>query len=296
MDINEFLVKTTTAAEGGGASSEIWIKGKHKRKRSSQETEVTSYKEEKIPKTTHHDITGTDMKPTKTELTRERGANATSSAPASSTVSNSTPISSIMARLVIDYMFDRELGGRHSMHSLQSKLYGNYGRDDELMVSQLAAERASCSVVASKAVFHHLPTFQSMKDLRSSMKWENYPDAVVKYRRTLQVCDIRRDLIGGVTTEQTPHFRDFTLRIMSAALEGKTPQQERALTRTGDAQSGSSLSDKFDSCHDEGPKQFNKVHLSFQTSAQSLKVERDPQIFILDEFLNPSSSVSSESE
>ncbi|CCW68760.1 unnamed protein product [Phytomonas sp. Hart1] len=295
MDLNELLVNTTTSAEDGGASSEIWIRGKHKRKRPSQEAHVSGSNHHEPAKMSRQNITEEDRKPAMPEKTREWGGNFVSSAPVGSSSRNGALSSSILARLVIDYVFARELGGRHGMWSVQNKISGIHGRDEEQIASQLAAERACGSSMASRAVIHHLPIFHSIGGLRSSVKWENYPDAVVKYRLTLQMCDIRRDLIGGVTAEHTPHFRNFALRILEAALEGQTPQNEPTQGNDEASPGSSPLFEKSDLSRNDRQNKFNEVQLSFQTESRSSKDEKGTQAFVLDDFLN-SSSVSSETD
>lgn len=212
MDINALLKQTTTAPTDGGASSERWVRGARRKHSRAATMDGPSERPLQGPR---GEVQGIDLDAIQRDLAAQREANSRTASSSTAAPSNSVFAAERMAHLVLEYVLVRELGGRHNAH----KRPDDSDAPAKVQPSQLMAERATLRKVARLTISHVIHLGAATEQ---STTWtEPVPETVLAYRKALRVCDVRRDLVGGLTSAVTSHNRAYLHRLVAAGLKGE---------------------------------------------------------------------------
>jgi hypothetical protein len=228
MDFNDFLRNTKTAAEQDKCAVKALLAG-HKRGSDSRDplvatdsTADTSAKRSRRSGT----VEGLNLQAAQDALAQERDstfAHAKKQRVQADLLSEQA--AARMAHQVIDYVLQMELGGRHNASKGGVPPYVP-------STEQLAAERAMWTPAAGYSIHHIVPatadpttastsSADTLKTLVSVTEKERVPEGVRLLRSSLQMCDLTRDLVGGVRSGMAPHLRAHVLAVLERGLRGE---------------------------------------------------------------------------
>ncbi|KEG14480.1 hypothetical protein DQ04_00441050 [Trypanosoma grayi] len=198
-DVNQMLLATTTASAEGIQASERWLMRPKKRGSATANTTANAAKASKKARP-EADADANDG-PMEVSAGGDVGACASSS-PSVCAVEG-------MVHRLVEYVIERQLGGRHN---------ASRGDGKDLAPLPRAVLCAETSTMRPVALFHvHHTVYGSTSTTQS----EKAPDAIVRYRKKLHVCSHDRDLVGGAVDGRPLHTRRHLLTLVTKGLRGE---------------------------------------------------------------------------